>query len=63
MPETCSKCEKKKIDGISADMVILITLANIWKTHFRNVIEGTTFLWPTVMNSIHIAIQQHIQEG
>jgi hypothetical protein len=49
--------------GISADMVILITLASIWKAHFRNMIEGTTFLWPTVMNSIHIAIQQHIQEG
>jgi hypothetical protein len=50
--------------GISAAMVILITLANIWKTHFRNLIEGTTFLWPTVIkNSIHIGIQQHVQEG
>jgi hypothetical protein len=49
--------------GISADMVILITLANIWKAHFRKLIEGTTFLWPTVMSSIHVAIQQHIQEG
>jgi hypothetical protein len=44
-------------------MVILIALANIWKAHFRNLIEGATFLWPTVMNSIHIAIQQHIQDG
>lgn len=52
-----------QISGISAPLIIVITLANVWKAHFRSVIDDTPFLWPSVMNLIRTDIKKHVQES
>jgi hypothetical protein len=43
-------------------MVIYITLANIWKAHFRSLIHDIPFFWPSVVSLIRQDIAQHGQE-
>jgi hypothetical protein len=43
-------------------MVIYITLANIWKAHFRSLIDDIPFLWPSVVSLIRQDIARHGQE-
>jgi hypothetical protein len=52
-------CQKSNISG---PMVIYITLANIWKAHFRSLIDGIPFLWPSVVSLIRQDIAKHGQE-
>jgi hypothetical protein len=43
--------------GISASM------ANIWKAHFRSAVDGTPFLWSSIVKLIRKDITQFFQEN
>ncbi|KAI7887777.1 uncharacterized protein EV154DRAFT_554383 [Mucor mucedo] len=53
-------CQKP---GLTVQNVILCTLANIWKSHFRSSFNSTPFLWPVVVQQIRAHLSSFQAEG
>lgn len=53
-------CQKP---GLTVQNVILCTLANIWKSHFRSSFDSTPFLWPVVVQQIRADLSSFQAEG
>ncbi|KAI7894435.1 uncharacterized protein EV154DRAFT_459464 [Mucor mucedo] len=53
-------CQKP---GLTVQNVILCTLANIWKSHFRSCFDSTPFLWPVVVQQIRADLSSFQAEG
>ncbi|KAI9358063.1 hypothetical protein BD770DRAFT_472428 [Pilaira anomala] len=49
--------------GSTAQMIVYITLANIWKGHFRSSFDSTPFLGPTIFLQTKKDIASRLEEG
>jgi hypothetical protein len=42
----------------TAPKVVIVTLANIWRAHFRLIFHSAPFIWPDVVNQVKDELQQ-----
>ncbi|EPB88285.1 hypothetical protein HMPREF1544_04869 [Mucor circinelloides 1006PhL] len=49
-------------NGVPASVIVFITLANIWRSHFRTVFDRTPFTTAAVLASIRLDISKRIDE-
>ncbi|KAG1079031.1 hypothetical protein G6F42_023966 [Rhizopus arrhizus] len=48
--------------GVAASVIVFITLANIWRSHFRTVFDRTPFTTAAVLAGIRLDILKRIDE-